>query len=130
MFRRTLPSSLLFPCWGGLYYVLHRKISMQKPANFIKVAVWVVWTCLLFLPAMHERYGHILDILLLAMVFVDLKYSFYFGITLMASSVTYGAYLFSLGYNIQFLALAYTAAYLLFSYALVNECRGQRDRCE
>lgn len=48
----------------GLYVILLHKKSLRTPVTLINTAIWSVWSILLFLPAMHERYTYLLDILL------------------------------------------------------------------
>lgn len=111
----------------GLFMLLLRKKSLREPDSFIKVAVWTVWTCLLLLPAMHERYGYMLDILLLVLTFVDRKNLLYLSVTLTCSMLTYGAFLFELPKNIPLLAVFFLAAYLLYTYTLLG---GTKEKAE
>lgn len=48
----------------GLAVVLLKKIDLSQTKNYLLAAVWTVWTCLMFLPGMHERYGMLLEVLL------------------------------------------------------------------
>lgn len=57
----------------GLYFLLHRQVFMESRENQLKVLIWTAWTCLMFLPSMHDRYGYLVEVLLIIAVFVDLK---------------------------------------------------------
>ena len=58
-----------------LLLVMLRKIDLSKYHIFIGVAAWSAYTCVMFLPGMHERYFFIVDILLmLAAVIKPKKY--------------------------------------------------------
>lgn len=41
-------------CGMGLYIIMKRKLDCSRPENFVSIASWFIWTCVLFLPAMHE----------------------------------------------------------------------------
>lgn len=107
----------------GLLYVLSAKVDLCDPHIFLKIGIWSVWTCLLFLPAMHDRYGYILEIMLLALVFVDRKYFYAIAIAETTSIITYGHFLFQSSINIQILAVFYFAAYLLYSSMIVSDSK-------
>ena len=57
----------------GLYFLLHRQGFMESLENQLHVLIWTAWTCLMFLPLMHDRYGYLVEILLIVAAFVDLK---------------------------------------------------------
>lgn len=58
-----------------LLFVMLGKIDLSVPHIFIGVASWSAWTCVMFLPGMHERYFFIVDILLMiAAVIAPKKY--------------------------------------------------------
>ena len=65
-------------CGMGLYIIMKRKLDCSRPENFVSIASWFIWTCVLFLPAMHERYAYPLEILLVILTCINkdyLKYS-------------------------------------------------------
>lgn len=105
----------------GLFIILSQSISLSKPQVFLKVAVWSIWTCLVFLPAMHERYGFLLEILLLVLLFVDKRYFFSIAIVEITSIITYGYYLYQNPINLQMLSIIYVTAYILFSFMIALE---------
>ena len=81
----------------GLYIVLVYKKKINTPSTFLSIAVWSVWTVILFLPAMHERYTYMLDILLVMICVLNWRYlPFAIGETIL-SLITYGYYLFGSG---------------------------------
>lgn len=47
----------------GLLLILHTQLPFTRENTF-NVLIWSLWTCLLFLPSMHERYAYLLIILL------------------------------------------------------------------
>lgn len=110
----------LFILGYGLFCILFRKVMLGEPQQFVEMAVWSVWTCLIFLPAMHERYGYALEILLLVLVFVNKKYFFCISIVEITSILTYGHFLFQNRINIQVLSAFYIAAYLVYSWMIIS----------
>lgn len=57
----------------GLFCVLARKKFMENRETRFYMLIWTVWTCLTFLPAMHERYAYMLEILLVVAAFMNLR---------------------------------------------------------
>ena len=110
----------------GLFYILSQNIELSKPQPFLETAIWTVWTCLIFLQAMHERYGYLLEILLLILVFVNKKYFFCIIVAEISSILTYGAFLFQNGINIQVLSICYIIAYLVFSWMIISKRNNKR----
>lgn len=49
----------------GAFIVLYKKVQITYE-NVIWLSIWSVWTCVMFLPAMHERYGFLMECLLIA----------------------------------------------------------------
>ena len=79
-------------CGMGLYLVLASKLRIDSADSFIGAAIGFVWLCILFLPALHERYTYPLDILLLILAAVDRKYLKYAVVSELLSLSTCGAY--------------------------------------
>ena len=55
------------------FLVMFRKIRLDDPGVFMAIVAWSTWTCVMFLPAMHERYFFIVDIMMLILVLVAPK---------------------------------------------------------
>jgi hypothetical protein len=88
----------------------------------IVYAAWSVYTCVMFLPAMHERYTYLLDILLFVLTCYECKkYMKYFIIGILSSAISYGNFLFSLGFDLKFVSLCFVSAYLGLTYAIFRE---------
>ncbi|MCF0185109.1 MAG: hypothetical protein HUJ98_01305 [Bacteroidaceae bacterium] len=49
----------------GLFIVISKNEVFSDIDNALLIAAWTVYTCVMFLPNMHERYGYLADILLL-----------------------------------------------------------------
>lgn len=112
-------------CGLGLYLVLASKLRIDSADSFIGAAIGFVWLCILFLPAMHERYTYPLDILLLILAAVDRKYLKYAVVSELLSLSTYGAYLFGTGGVTCLHAVLFTAAWLYYVY---EQMHGRREK--
>lgn len=102
----------------GLFYSIYINIQFSSPFTFLFVLIWTVWTCLLFLPSMHERYSYILDLLLIYLLFIKRKGYIHYIVIILCSIMTYGNYLFGLGVEIRYLAIVYTISYIDYTYHL------------
>ena len=111
----------------GLFYVLFEKVDLLEQQNCLKTAIWSIWTCLIFLPAMHDRYGYMLEILLLIMAFINAKYIFGIVVTEITSILTYGYFLFQNSINIQMLSCFYFVAYLGYSIMVVIDRKAAKN---
>ena len=70
--------------------------------NMIYMAFLICYTCVLFLPAMHERYGFIYEILATIIFFYYKKTGFALVALLTQTCLIYGNCLFGLGYWINY----------------------------
>lgn len=104
-------------CGIGGYMYLSRKSSDSKDM-FYEMATWFVWTMLIFLPSMHERYAYLLDVLLMLLSYKDRSY-FVFAIPALCISLfSYSIFLFK--HNIEdamlWVSVIFLIAYLCYSY--------------
>lgn len=106
----------------GFYLLYSLKKTIYTFDHFIGIAVFVEWTCILFLPSMHERYTYVLDILLLILAIIHKKYIKFALVAIIISCMTYNAYLFT-GKDIisSYLTIIYTLAWLFFSRTLIMD---------
>lgn len=104
----------------GMYIMLSKKIKMDTLEDYISIAAGFVWTCLMFLPAMHERYSYPLDILLLILGTLNKKYLIYAVVSVMLSTITYGHYLFGTEGITQYHAILYILIYIKYIRTLLN----------
>lgn len=58
----------------GLGMIIWKKVDLTRRRELLLTAIWTVFTCLMFLSSMHERYGYLLDILLILFVVVYRKH--------------------------------------------------------
>lgn len=107
-------------CGIGLYLILSGKKKLDSPETYLNTAGWFVWTCILFLPAMHDRYAYLLDILLLLLCFLNICYVKYAFISICFSLISYGHFLFGNDGLDTWNAVIFLAAWLHYSYYIIS----------
>ena len=106
----------------GLWYCLCRKRVILEGGRFYAVAAWFMWSMLLFLPSMHDRYAYLMDLLLLVVACLDRRYLKFAVVAILISLYYYGIYLFGDRGNGHVLAaVAYLLAYLYYTRTLVTD---------
>ncbi|MCQ2454693.1 MAG: hypothetical protein MJ090_00900 [Clostridia bacterium] len=106
----------------GFYLVISKYKKIETSAQYLSLCAWFVWTSLLLLPSMHERYGFLLDVLLLILSFISIHYVKYFLVSNIIGMLTYGYFLFGTNYVINVpTVLIFVSAYLLFTYNIFSE---------
>lgn len=109
-----------------LFYVAYHRVDMTKE-NMVMLLFLSAFTCVLFLPAMHERYGYPYEILAWILVFLVPKTApLCVGLQLL-SLRTYSCYLFGTEINLTALALANLVIYLSYVFILLKEMRRERS---
>ena len=106
-------------CGLGLYVLLSGYKSIDCGESYLNTACWFVWTCILFLPAMHERYTYLLDILLVLLCFIDKKYIKYAALSFLLSFITYGAYLIGNDGIRSLYALIFIVSWVHYTYVIL-----------
>ena len=108
----------------GLYCLLHRGHFMDSRENQLHLLIWTAWTCLMFLPSMHDRYGYLVEILLIIAAMIDLKL---FPIAMLAefsAVITYSSFLWKssavLPEPLVWASALYIPAYVAFTYLLLR----------
>lgn len=100
----------------ALAYAMHQNRRLTSSVEFLKAAVWTAWTCILFLPAMYERYSYLVDILLLLLVFINRRIWIVAAVEIISSMLRYQAYLFGGAEVSTIHAIVYLAAWLYFTW--------------
>ena len=70
---------------ASLWYCLNRKRVILDGERYYAVAAWFMWSMLLFLPSMHDRYAYLLDLLLVVMACLDRRFLKYAVVTVLIS---------------------------------------------
>ena len=105
----------------ALFYMMMKKHSLAATISKVELACWSVWTCAMFLPAMHERYAYVAEILFLVLVVYNLRrYGLICFVAQMATIMTYGSYLWGNAINHQFIGICYVLAYCGYTYIVFN----------
>ena len=94
--------------------------KIEDAESFVCVCALFLWTALLFLPAMHERYSYLLDILFIILAFVNVKYLKFTLANIIINFLTYGKYLFKMPEITQWHVIIYLAFYGLFVYEVLK----------
>ena len=78
----------------GLYsFILSNKKETEY--NYLLVTLWIIWTVLLFMPAMRQRYTYLVDLLLVIICYFNRKMLFITAVEIAISTITYGVFLFN-----------------------------------
>ena len=83
---------------------LVKKVALTKE-NSIYLAFLLTYTCIFFLPSMHERYGYIYEILASLIMIYDKKTALLCCLLQMCSIITYSSFLFGYTYNTRYLTI-------------------------
>lgn len=81
-------------------WVIYKKIEMSK-YNFLYLAFLMTYAAVLFMPAMHERYGYVYEILAILLAIYDTKTIVGCIALQLCSVITYSRYLFGFGYDVR-----------------------------
>ena len=91
--------------------------------NFILIALMLTYTTVFFLPAMHDRYGFVYEILAILYMFKNKK-AIIPGIVLMLISVaTYSNFLFHVGIDLRVLTAFNFFTYAYYAYITLKGLR-------
>lgn len=102
----------------GLLVVMSGKRKLDTPEEYLGFLCWTLWTCTMYLPAMHERYTFLLDIMLIALVAVRVRYLPYAVLSVLLSTITYGNYLFQNGAVDKYFAAVQVGMWFAFTYQI------------
>ena len=112
----------------GAFIAIYKKVEITCQ-NVIWLSIWSVWTCVMFLPAMHERYGFLVECLLIVNALIYKKNIL---TTLLVQAVTFYTYaMFLFGSNSEFLfhlGIINFLLYLWFTIQKFDELRLQVDK--
>lgn len=100
---------------------INGQLRMDSFEEIVALAVFIEWTCILFLPAMHERYTYVMDLFLLMLALINKQYIKYAFLAISISCLTYNAYLFS-GKEVinPGLVIVYLCTWLHYSYTILK----------
>lgn len=98
-------------------------------SNLIYMAFIVVFTCVLFLPSMHERYGFLYEILSIVLIFFYPKTGILSLILHILSMATYGSFLFDVVvknfYAMSVINVIVYFIYVMHFYRIAAKAKGE-----
>ncbi len=100
----------------GLYSTLAKGNKLESFISLLSASVFVEWTSIIFLPAMHERYTYVLDLLLVTLALIENKYIKYAFVSLVFSVITYNKFLFKGAVIDRWCVILYLFAWLHYAY--------------
>ncbi|MBQ2803918.1 MAG: DUF2029 domain-containing protein [Lachnospiraceae bacterium] len=106
-----------------VYLVVH-KIKLTSK-NILYLSFLFTYTSILFLPAMHERYGFCYEMLAIPILFLNRKTIALIVPLWFVTISTYGHYLFASTTNLSVLAVINVITFLLYWYVIWKDMKGQ-----
>lgn len=107
---------------GLIILLVIRNKQLFDGKMLISTAIWMAWTCCMFLPGMHERYDYLILVLMVAAAFViEKKYFVPMIVINFCSLITYTITLFKTEtVPLEVVAVIYIGAYVLYSFYQVS----------
>lgn len=104
----------------GCYYLIVYTQGRLVGRDILLYAVWISWTCVMFLPSMHERYGYLVEVLLVILSISVPKYWFNTFVVLISSFVLYSHAMFGISDNLVLLSSIAVINYCMFTLLAFN----------
>ena len=94
-------------------WLVKNKIEMTNQ-NMIWISFLTTYSCVLFLPSMHERYGYIYEILAIFVFLLDKRTLKYILPLYLVTLTNYSYYLFAKSYEPGYMSLLNLVVFLLY----------------
>lgn len=104
---------------GIFMYIWIKSAENMDKKKMLHCAFILAYTCVFFLPKMHERYGYLYEILAILIAFVDRKTIIPCVVLNMVSLITYSSYLYGVSYDVRILGCINGLVYLVYVVILV-----------
>lgn len=121
----SLPFTILTMCIFILFAIfLQRYFKYQNRSHLVYIAIWCLWTCAMFLPAIHERYNYAVELLTVAFYLITDRKKIWIAFTLNLNTIVlYSTYLFGGALSIPFpvMSIFNLIAYGYATYDLINK---------
>ncbi|AVH75875.1 hypothetical protein [Weissella koreensis] len=115
-FAIILTLAILTICLSYVWITYENVINSEF---ILKLTVWCIWTCVMFLPSMHERYGFISELLMVPLLIKDRRMFLPFILMLIPVLSGYSVFLFhTVISNVTYISMIYLLGYLSFSYVI------------
>ena len=111
----------------GCVYAVRKKL-VNNCKNLLCFSAWIAFTCVMFLPAMHERYGFMAEILVVCYALVAKNVSSYIAAILVngVAIVNYVGMMFAAIQTPYYLLMVINlTAYSLLTYLVLRQGIGQ-----
>lgn len=107
----------------ALCMIIYKKVDLSDTNKFLLTSIWTVFTCIMFLSSMHERYSYLLDILLIVFVLLTAKHYWVAVVCNLVSLRGYCYYLFGFYkvLDLKVTAIIYIAVYAYVTYIFVKD---------
>lgn len=102
-----------------MVYWIWKKVELNI-SNMLAMALITVYTCVLFLPGMHERYGFVYEILALIYVFYNVKSVWLLLALNLLSVFTYGQYICNWEINLVPYSVVNVIVYAGYCYLMTE----------
>lgn len=107
---------------AALCMLIYKRTDLSDTNNFLLASIWTVFTCIMFLSSMHERYGYLLDILTIIYAVVTVKRVWLPIVCNLVSLRGYCFYLFTYDVlDIKMTAAIYVGVYAYVSYIFIKD---------
>ena len=104
---------------GIFMYIWIKSAENMDKKKMLYCAFILAYTCVFFLPKMHEHYGYLYEILAILIAFVDKKTIIPCVVLNMVSLITYSLYLYGVSYDMRILGCINGLVYLAYVVILV-----------
>lgn len=101
----------------GGYYLLSNYKGAWDNSEILLYATWIAWTCVMFLPNMHDRYGYLVDVLFIILAVRFPIFWINAMLCILESWFTYANAMFAV--NINMIVLSSLAIINYFSFTMV-----------
>lgn len=107
---------------SALCLMLYKKADVESSENMLLTIAWTVFTCIMFLSSMHERYTYLLDIVLVIYAIVAMKRFWLPVACTMISLSGYCYYLFNYSaFDLKVVSVIYIAIYAFVTYCFAKD---------
>jgi len=112
----------------GLLFLLEKKIRIDDLSNLLLLVSWTLWTSVIFLPGMHERYTYPLDVVLIMLAFANRRYIYIAVLEIVLSTIAYGSFLFGFGEVTILCSVINLVCWIVLTCGVVNRGRIVKDK--
>ena len=106
----------------ALVVIIYKNVDLKNKENFLLTAIWTIFTCIMFLSSMHERYTYLLDILTIIYSLTLCKRYWLPLVCNLISLRGYCYYLFAYEvFDLKTAAIIFLAVYVYVTYIFIKD---------